>query len=48
LTPPHPYANERLVGEGIRRSGIQRSELFVMTKLCSDYGYEQALSTPAA
>jgi diketogulonate reductase-like aldo/keto reductase len=38
------YANERLVGEGIRRSGIARSELFVTTKLwISDYGYERAL-----
>jgi diketogulonate reductase-like aldo/keto reductase len=38
------YANERLVGEGIRRSGIERSELFVTTKLwISDYGYERAL-----
>ena len=38
------YANERLVGEGIRRSGIARAELFVTTKLwISDYGYERAL-----
>ena len=38
------YANEQLVGEGIRRSGIERSELFVTTKLWfSDYGYERAL-----
>ena len=38
------YANERLVGEGIRRSGIARSELFVTTKpWLSDYGYERAL-----
>ena len=26
------YANERQVGEGIRRSGIERSEIFVTTK----------------
>jgi diketogulonate reductase-like aldo/keto reductase len=38
------YGNEREVGEGIRRSGIDRSEIFVTTKLwISDYGYEQAL-----
>src|SRR6516225_5115072 len=38
------YAVERQVGEGIRRSGIARSELFVTTKLwISDYGHEQAL-----
>jgi diketogulonate reductase-like aldo/keto reductase len=38
------YGNEREVGEGIRRSGIDRSKIFVTTKLwISDYGYEQAL-----
>src|SRR3712207_4012018 len=38
------YLNEREVGEGIRRSGIDRAGLFVQTKLwISDYGYEQAL-----
>jgi diketogulonate reductase-like aldo/keto reductase len=38
------YANERQVGEGIVRSGIDRSELFVTTKLwISDYGDERAL-----
>jgi diketogulonate reductase-like aldo/keto reductase len=38
------YANERQVGEGIVRSGIARSELFVTTKLwISDYGDERAL-----
>ena len=38
------YAVERQVGEGIQRSGIARSELFVTTKLwISDYGYERAL-----
>jgi diketogulonate reductase-like aldo/keto reductase len=32
------YAVERQVGEGIRRSGIARSELFVATKLwINDY-----------
>jgi diketogulonate reductase-like aldo/keto reductase len=39
------YFNERQVGEGIVRSGIARSEMFVTTKLSiSDYGYERALS----
>lgn len=38
------YFNERQVGEGIRRSGIARSDLFVTTKLwISDYGYDSAL-----
>ena len=38
------YAVERQVGEGIQRSGIARSELFVTTKLwISDYGYKRAL-----
>jgi len=38
------YSNERQVGEGIRRSGIDRSEMFITTKLwMSDYGYERAL-----
>lgn len=38
------YFNEREVGEGIRRSGIARDDLFVQTKLwMSDYGYESAL-----
>ena len=38
------YLNEREVGEGIRRSGINRSELFVETKIwISDYGYDATL-----
>jgi diketogulonate reductase-like aldo/keto reductase len=38
------YGNEREVGEGIRRSGVDRDEMFVSTKLwISDYGYEPAL-----
>jgi len=38
------YANEREVGEGIRRSDIDRSEIFVETKVwISDYGYDQTL-----
>ena len=36
------YFNEREVGEGIRRSGVDRSEIFVETKVwISDYGYDQ-------
>ncbi|MGW3459507.1 aldo/keto reductase [Streptomyces olivaceoviridis] len=36
------YGNEREVGEGIRRSGLDRSEVFIETKVwVSDYGYEQ-------
>lgn len=38
------YFNEREVGEGIRASGIDRSEVFIETKLwISDYGYDEAL-----
>ena len=38
------YGNEREVGEGIRRSGVDRSEIFVETKVwVSDYGYEPTL-----
>ncbi|OAP24323.1 Morphine 6-dehydrogenase [Amycolatopsis sp. M39] len=38
------YFNEREVGEGIRRSEVDRSELFVETKIwISDYGYDETL-----
>lgn len=38
------YANEREVGEGIRRSGIARRDIFIETKIwISDYGYEETL-----
>jgi diketogulonate reductase-like aldo/keto reductase len=38
------YMNEREVGEAIRKSAVNRSELFVQTKLwISDYGYDSAL-----
>ena len=38
------YANEIGVGEGIRRSGVARSEIFIETKIwISDYGYEETL-----
>ena len=38
------YANEREVGEGILRSGIDRSDIFIETKVwISDYGYDQTL-----
>jgi len=38
------YGNEREVGEGIRRSGLDRSEVFIETKIwISDYGYDEAL-----
>jgi diketogulonate reductase-like aldo/keto reductase len=37
------YGNEREVGEGIRRSGVDRDEIFVTTKLwISDYGFAAA------
>jgi diketogulonate reductase-like aldo/keto reductase len=38
------YGNERGVGEGIRRSGVARDEVFVETKVwISDYGFEATL-----
>jgi diketogulonate reductase-like aldo/keto reductase len=38
------YLNEREVGEGIRCSGLDRSEIFIETKVwISDYGYDQTL-----
>ena len=38
------YGNEREVGEAIRRSGIDRSEIYVQTKVwITDYGYDQTL-----
>ncbi|MFD5318584.1 aldo/keto reductase [Streptomyces sp. NPDC127098] len=36
------YFNEREVGEGIRRSGLRRNDLFLETKVwINDYGYEE-------
>jgi diketogulonate reductase-like aldo/keto reductase len=38
------YGNERQVGEAIAASGVDRSEVFVETKIwISDYGYDQTL-----
>ena len=38
------YFNERQVGEGIRRSGIAREDIFIETKVwISDYGYDATL-----
>ncbi|MDQ0767927.1 2,5-diketo-D-gluconate reductase A [Pseudarthrobacter defluvii] len=38
------YGNEPEVGEGIRRSGLPREDVFIETKVwVSDYGYDQAL-----
>jgi diketogulonate reductase-like aldo/keto reductase len=38
------YGNEREVGEGIRRSGVDREEVFIETKVwINDYGYEATL-----
>ncbi|RKH06479.1 aldo/keto reductase [Corallococcus carmarthensis] len=38
------YFNEREVGEGIRRSGLARDEVFIETKVwISDYGYDATL-----
>lgn len=38
------YGNEREVGEGIRRSGIDRNDVFVETKVwVSDYGHDETL-----
>ena len=39
------YGNERGVGEGIRRSGIKREEIFLQTKLHAEVKtYEEAVS----
>jgi diketogulonate reductase-like aldo/keto reductase len=38
------YGNERQVGEGIVRSGVDRADVFIETKVwVSDYGYDQTL-----
>jgi 2,5-diketo-D-gluconate reductase A len=38
------YLNEREVGDGIRRSGIPRSDVFIETKVwINDYGYDATL-----
>jgi 2,5-diketo-D-gluconate reductase A len=38
------YGNEREVGEGIRRSGVDRGEVFVTTKVWNDdHGYDETL-----
>ncbi len=38
------YGNEREVGEALRRSGLDRAEVFVETKVwISDYGYDETL-----
>ena len=38
------YANEREVGAAIRRSGLDRDEVFIETKVwISDYGYDETL-----
>jgi len=38
------YGNEREVGEGIRRSGVDRNDIVIETKVwVSDYGYDETL-----
>lgn len=38
------YFNEREVGESIRRSGLDRADVFIETKIwISDYGYDETL-----
>ena len=38
------YANEREVGEGIRRAGVRRADVFIETKIwISDYGYDTTM-----
>ena len=40
------YENEDAVGEGMRRSGVQRSELVLTTKLPDDdHGYDETLAS---
>lgn len=39
------YGNERGVGEAIARSGLERSEVFIETKIwINDYGYDETLN----
>jgi len=46
LDTAQSYGNEKAVGEAIRKSGIQREELFVTTKLwVQDTGYEKTLAS---
>ena len=36
------YGNEKAVGEGVRRSGLSRSDVFLETKIwITDYGYDE-------
>ena len=38
------YGNERQVGEAVHRSGLDRSDVFLETKVwISDYGYDKTL-----
>ncbi|QDE35581.1 aldo/keto reductase [Microbacterium foliorum] len=38
------YRNEREVGEGLRRSGVNRADVFLATKVwVSDYGFDETL-----
>src|SRR3954462_490274 len=38
------YGNEREVGDAVRASGLDRSEMFLETKIwISDYGYDETL-----
>jgi 2,5-diketo-D-gluconate reductase A len=38
------YFNERQVGEGLKRSGVDRDDVFIETKVwVSDYGYDETL-----
>jgi diketogulonate reductase-like aldo/keto reductase len=38
------YSNERQVGEGLKRSGVDRDDVFIETKVwVSDYGYDETL-----
>ena len=38
------YGNEREVGDGIRRSGVDRNDIVIETKVwVSDYGYDETL-----
>jgi diketogulonate reductase-like aldo/keto reductase len=42
--PLGPYGNERQVGEAVHDSDLQRSEVFLETKIwISDYGYDETL-----
>ena len=43
IATAHAYANEQCVGAAVKKSGIPRDELFLVSKIwIANYGYEKA------